>query len=244
MLLDTVRQEELALIGQWIWNEAGKAVTFSASSSGLEYALVAYWQKAGLIERPLPFASPGQAEKLVIISGSASPTTAAQIEHGRQLGYPMMKLPCAKLLNPATREATICSVVDDANRILREKDVLLLVFRARPRTIRPSRRLMTRPVKVGSRLPAQSWDKFRVPCCAGSSMKRETVGFVWRGGTPRAIAPKALGIFALRMIIPVAPGAPLCRAYADGPFDGLAISLKGGQCGKADYFQCIQKGGT
>ena len=88
VLLDTVRQEELALIGQWIWNEAGKAVTFSASSSGLEYALVAYWQKAGLIERPLPFASPGQADKLVIISGSASPTTAAQIEHGRQLGSP------------------------------------------------------------------------------------------------------------------------------------------------------------
>ena len=39
------------------------------------------------------------------------------------------------------------------------------------------------------------------------------------------------------------PGAALCRAYGDGPHDGLEIALKGGQMGSTDYFGWIRDGG-
>ena len=35
------------------------------------------------------------------------------------------------------------------------------------------------------------------------------------GGDTCGFAAKQLGIFALQMVIPVAPGAPLCRASSD-----------------------------
>jgi uncharacterized protein YgbK (DUF1537 family) len=52
-----------------------------------------------------------------------------------------------------------------------------------------------------------------------------------------------LGIFALEMVTPIAPGSPLCRAFAsDRAFDGLEIALKGGQVGKEDYFERVRRG--
>jgi uncharacterized protein YgbK (DUF1537 family) len=241
VLLDTLRQEELVIIGGWIWKEAGSAVTFSASSSGLEYALVAYWQKTGLIGQPPSFTSPGLAEKLVIMSGSASPTTAAQIRHARELGYDMLRLPCAELLTPASREATIDSVVEESSRILREKEVLLLYSVHGPEdpTIAETHEAARRS---GMASPGTALGQIQ-----GTLLRRilEETGVrrvCVAGGDTSGHCARALGIFALRMIIPIAPGAPLCRAYADGPFDGLVVSLKGGQCGKPDYFECIQKG--
>jgi uncharacterized protein YgbK (DUF1537 family) len=53
----------------------------------------------------------------------------------------------------------------------------------------------------------------------------------------------ALGIEALEMIAPLAPGAPLCRAYAPGsPADGLEVVFKGGQVGNVDFFGAVMKG--
>ena len=61
--------------------------------------------------------------------------------------------------------------------------------------------------------------------------------------TDEVVAARQLGIYALRMMIPVAPGAPLCRASSEQPrFDGLQIVLKGGQNGAADYLERVQYG--
>jgi uncharacterized protein YgbK (DUF1537 family) len=52
-----------------------------------------------------------------------------------------------------------------------------------------------------------------------------------------------MGIYALEVRIPVAPGAPLCTAHSTNPsFDGMEISLKGGQNGNSRYFESILKG--
>ena len=63
------------------------------------------------------------------------------------------------------------------------------------------------------------------------------------GGDTCGYAARQLGIYALRVLIPVTPGAPLCRASADVPrFDGLEIVLKGGQNGAADYLARVECG--
>jgi len=54
---------------------------------------------------------------------------------------------------------------------------------------------------------------------------------------------RALDIYALETLMPIAPGAPLCTAHAKNPtFDGLQIALKGGQNGKPDYFGSVLHG--
>jgi uncharacterized protein YgbK (DUF1537 family) len=54
-----------------------------------------------------------------------------------------------------------------------------------------------------------------------------------------------MGIEAVEMIAPLAPGAPLCKAYAPGsPFDGLQVNFKGGQVGGEDYFGWVLHGSS
>lgn len=65
------------------------------------------------------------------------------------------------------------------------------------------------------------------------------------GGDSSGYAAQALGIRALTVVAPLAPGSPLCLAVADTPpVDGLEIALKGGQMGARDYFGVARAGGT
>ena len=63
------------------------------------------------------------------------------------------------------------------------------------------------------------------------------------GGDTSGYVARALGITALEILMPIAPGAPLCTAHSsDQEFDGLEISLKGGQNGNEKYFESILEG--
>jgi uncharacterized protein YgbK (DUF1537 family) len=57
------------------------------------------------------------------------------------------------------------------------------------------------------------------------------------GGDTSFFVARRLGIEALEMIGPLAPGSPLCRAaIPDSPLDGLEICFKGGQVGRDEFF--------
>jgi uncharacterized protein YgbK (DUF1537 family) len=60
------------------------------------------------------------------------------------------------------------------------------------------------------------------------------------GGDTSFHVANQLGIEALEMVAPTAPGCPLCQASVPGsPLDGIEICFKGGQVGKDDYFQTV-----
>jgi uncharacterized protein YgbK (DUF1537 family) len=66
---------------------------------------------------------------------------------------------------------------------------------------------------------------------------------LFAGGDTSSYAASELGILALEMIAPLAPGAPLCKAIADDDLvNGLELNFKGGQVGPADYFIKVLKG--
>jgi uncharacterized protein YgbK (DUF1537 family) len=63
------------------------------------------------------------------------------------------------------------------------------------------------------------------------------------GGDTSSYVVQQLGISAMTIAYPLAPGAPLCRAHSNLPrFDGLELSLKGGQVGGADFFGRVRQG--
>ena len=63
------------------------------------------------------------------------------------------------------------------------------------------------------------------------------------GGDTSGHGARALGIEALELVGPAAPGSPLCRAVAPGrPADGLQLVLKGGQVGVTEFFENVRAG--
>jgi uncharacterized protein YgbK (DUF1537 family) len=62
------------------------------------------------------------------------------------------------------------------------------------------------------------------------------------GGDTSSGVGRQLDIYALTAVHPLAPGSPLCRAYSNGPLDGLVISFKGGQVGGPLFFEAARTG--
>ena len=89
--LDVLDQASLVEAGRLIWTHRGHRL-FAVGSQGVEQALVAYWQSAGLIPDSNPGRSLSAVKRIACISGSCSPVTAAQIDHAAQHGFDIVRL--------------------------------------------------------------------------------------------------------------------------------------------------------
>ena len=76
---------------------------------------------------------------------------------------------------------------------------------------------------------------------ARSGVRRAIVA----GGDTSSHAIQQLGLHALTVAAPLAPGCPLCHGHSDDPaLTGLEIALKGGQMGEEDFFRHAKLGAT
>src|SRR5271169_1832700 len=60
---------------------------FVLGSSGVEYAMVAFWKAEGALPAQVSMTSPGTVDRLLVVSGSCSPVAAAQIAMARSDGF-------------------------------------------------------------------------------------------------------------------------------------------------------------
>lgn len=245
VFFDTFDQRHLAHIGRVVWNLRGEKPVFIVGSSGLEYALTSHWQKVGVVAKPDALQSPGRVEQLVVVSGSAAPPTAEQIDYALERGFVGIRLDAPCLVDPQQADAARAKAVAQAMDVLNQGRSPLLYSAHGPDdpAIEQTKQYMQSigldPQTVGSRLGTQQGLILR-DLLEKTGLKRACVA----GGDTCGYTSKQLGIYALEVIVPIAPGAPLCRASSNNPaFDGLEISLKGGQNGVADYFVKIREGG-
>jgi uncharacterized protein YgbK (DUF1537 family) len=245
VFFDTFDQKHLDHIGRIVWAERGEKPVFVAGSSGLEYALTAHWHKTGIVAKPETVPSCGPADQLAIISGSAAPPTAEQISYALARGFTGIRLDAAALVDPERTDSAREESIQQALEVLGRGGSPLMYSALGPedsaieQTKSQLQSLGLDPKSVGSRLGTQQGLILR-NLLERTQLKRVCVA----GGDTCGYASKQLGIYALEAIAPVAPGAPLCRASSNLPrFDGLEISLKGGQNGVADYFVKIRDGG-
>lgn len=228
VLFDVLDDARLAETGRLIWNLRSP---FAAGSSGMGYALTTHWRESGLIPPPASFAPAGEADRLLVVSGSCSPVTRAQIDRALAAGFEEVSVDVPRLLDgPGESEA-----VDAAMNALSENRSVV-VHSARgpddPR-IRDAR-------SVGAKL-SEALGRILRTVVQKSGLRRAVVC----GGDTSGIAARQLRITALEMIVPLpgSPGAPLCRAASDDPeMDGLEIALKSGQLGGPDYFTQVLRG--
>ncbi len=246
VLFDTVDDEHLARIGRLIWQQAassgGDCPLYVVGSSGVEYALIAHWQRTGQIEAADLPPPPAPVESLIVVSGSGAPATAEQIAWAMQNGFAAIRLDSTRLIDPDAAEAARAEAIRAALSALAQGQSVVLYSAQGPEdpAIAATRRRAAerRIGDPGQRLAAQQGRILRT-LLQQTGLRRACIV----GGDTCSHAAPQLGIYALEALTPIAPGAPLCRASSEQPqLDGLEIALKGGQNGKFDYFAKIRQG--
>ena len=241
VLFDGVSETELEETGRLLWQCAaqhrtdtahrfadGQRPLFCVGSSGLTYALLSAWRRAGLIADK-PVASEAAAvATLLVMSGSCSPVTERQIRAALANGYHGIPLNVARLLAEASGAAEGDRLVNEAVAHLRTGRSTLIYSALGP--------LSDAAQPGGDALGRR----------AGALLRRILVAarmprVVLAGGDTSSHAVTELGIHALTWAASLEPGAPLCRAHARArALDGLQLVLKGGQVGSDDFFERVR----
>lgn len=239
LAFDVFDDDTLAEVGRLIWQEAEAQGVFAAGSQGVEYALVAHWRRGGAL--PAGTAMPPAitpAGPLLVVSGSCSPTTAAQITAAGKAGFALVALDAAA----APDERAWRAALDDAAAMAEAHLAAgrnALVHTARGPDDPAIARLNTaiaasgvEPETVHARIGAGLGRLVRA-ARARLGLRRA----IFSGGDTSGHAMLALGAEALIPLAPLAPGVPLMRLHAADPaFDGLEVALKGGQMGADAIF--------
>ena len=249
LMIDIADESAEARVGMLLEKMAGQETPlFVLGSSGVEYALVAFWKAKGALAAKVAMPSPGAVDKLLVVSGSCSPVTGAQIAAARDDGFAEVAL------NPV---ALIVEGKDGQHAGDAARKVTHLLAAGRSVVVHSSTgaddpreravadhfaRTGVSPEQGrigGGRALAAAVGQLLQRVLPGADLKR----FVIAGGDTSTTAVKMLNIDALEMIAPLTPGAPLCRILApDHYLDGREIVLKGGQMGGPPFFSQVRAG--
>ncbi len=225
VLLDTTNKDELLKIGEWLNAQQKKhGQLFSVGGSGIEMALGNYWNKAGVLKPAAKWKKIQKAEALLVVSGSCSPVTAAQIAYAKTNGFEEVILDAIKISN---NEVSDVNVSQQAHQFLRQKKSVI-VHTGEKQTQNLSSE------KLGTALGTIAKD-----AVINTGVKRVVIA----GGDTSSYAARAMEIDAVEMLAPFVIGAPLCKAYSKNEkINGLEVNFKGGQVGDEKYFELLLNG--
>ena len=223
LLWDVAEPDDLRLLGPCLWTQAAQRPMLAVGPSSVVEA-VSHAIRPGPAP---PREAIGPADgRVLLLAGSLSPVTAAQVAAARS--FDVLRLPAEQLVSPngnarasaarqiasqleSGRHTLACTVAADGARAelpagaLAERGGLLLkeVLRLAPRVRR--------------------------------------VGIA--GSDTSSLAVRALDAWALAYRGLLAPGVPLCRLHSDDArLDGIELMLKGGQMGGPDVFERLVAG--
>lgn len=243
VLFDILDDEDLTEAGRLIWNGVDDPA-FLCGSSGMQYALVAHWRRAGLLAPACEPARAAPVDRLVTVSGSCSPVTAGQLRWAVDRGSAGIRLDPRLLADPDAATAEAARGLDAALAALGQGQDVCLYTADGPDD--PS--IAGFDSDMAARFPDRAEANGRVGQALGDLLASllERTGLrraVVAGGDTSGHCSRRLGIEALTLLAPIAPGSPLCRAWSRrNRLDGLEVALKGGQVGRPDYFGAVKNG--
>jgi 3-oxoisoapionate kinase len=240
LLYDVLDDQDLRAAGRLIWQEAQRGQHFAVGSSGVEYALTAHWRAGGTIgSERVTFAPIKPVKQLLVVSGSASPMTAQQIQWASENGFDAIRAPAEEFVQPQTADKARHELFKRALKSLSSGNSVVIYSASGPDdpSIRATRERLAESASASvgntAKLLGAEMGRMTRELLAQSGLRRVVIA----GGDTSSYATQELGLYGLEMLAELTPGAPLCRGYSHDPrFDGLEIALKGGQMGKPDYF--------
>lgn len=243
VMLDVVNDQTLAEAGRLIWANRGDGL-FSASSSGLAYALVSHWRATRLLRDAAPLNTTQAAPVIAAISGSCSPVTAAQIAWAENNGFLTVRLHVNDVLTDATQAVEVTRVVGLATKAVNAGISPLVYSAAGPDDpavtgfAAAAHNAGLSLAQGNQRVGASLAEVMRL-IVEQSTVQRLAIA----GGDSSGAVASALDIAALTVAAALTPGAPLCRIWSDSPrMDGVEVVLKGGQMGSETFFGQVLHG--
>jgi uncharacterized protein YgbK (DUF1537 family) len=184
---------------------------------------------------------------MLVLSGSCSPVTQKQIEYALENGFSEIEL-TSKAIESQYQEGIIKDISNQIINHLKNGQSIILHTSLGindPRIKATEQRLKTMGIaatdiqKQCSKIFGRVIGQITKEVLKAKKIKR----ILFAGGDTSSYAASELGILALEMIAPLAPGAPLCKAISDDDLvNGLELNFKGGQVGTPDYFIKVLKG--
>ena len=235
VMLDVADLGTQQKVGRQLARWASEGSRFVVGSSGVEYALLSEWARTGLIAGSCEFSSPGPVDRIAVVSGSCSATTARQIRHATAHGFAGVALKPETLASGD--EAGVQAAIRSGLANLKEGRSVIFYTALGPETdVGDKFETDAARHKIGAAL-----GRIERAMIEQAKLQRGVIC----GGDTSSHALAELGIFALTTLLPLpaTPGSPLCLAYSDDKLlDGLQIALKGGQVGEDDYLTRIREG--
>jgi uncharacterized protein YgbK (DUF1537 family) len=234
VLFDVIDAATQAVVGRHLVRLARRA-PFIVGSSGVEYALAREWTRTGVIAGDASFLEPGPVDRIAVVSGSCSPTTARQIRYAEAQGF------VAHAVDPQQLAAGSQAAIDEAIEnglasLASGRSVILFT------ALGPETDIGDLGVGDGGRHAIGiSLGRIQRALVERGALRRVVIA----GGDTSSHALGQLGVYALTMRLPLpsTPGSPLCLAHSEEEcFEGIEIALKGGQVGNDDYFCRIRSG--
>ena len=227
VLFDALHEKQLPKIGAVIDHYSKNKTLFSVGSSGITSALTSYWLDQSIIvpKSHWPIIEP--AKPLLVISGSCSPVTVAQINWALKNGFKEVVLNATPIQNKEGIEMLVQQVLATTISFLLAGNSVIVHTGIRLENNISSNTIGT---ILGS-IAKEAIEK--------TNIKRLVIA----GGDTSSYAALALGIQAVQMIAPMVIGSPLCKAISNNAaIQNLAINFKGGQVGSENYFGILESG--
>jgi uncharacterized protein YgbK (DUF1537 family) len=220
VLFDGFNESMLDETARLLWDRASAESIFAVGSSGLTHGLLRRWRELQLISEEPAIEPAPKTDRLLVLSGSCSPATAAQIRHAQQLGFAAWQLDGA---SPWRAQAAA------ARDALKRGESVVLYTALGPQPMDEAH-----GEDFGTAL-----GKMLRELVLASGVRRVVIA----GGDTSTHAVKQMELDALTFAAPLVSGVPLCRAHAPGSeLDGLELALKGGQIGPPDFFRLARDG--
>jgi uncharacterized protein YgbK (DUF1537 family) len=226
VLFDGLSVDDLVATGAVL---LGRKVKFAVGSSGVTRALVLAWRAVGIVEGEPEVIRAREVDRLLVVSGSCSPTTAAQIARSTADGFATIRADVDALLRGEGAEEE--RLAQAAGASLGEGGRVVIHSAEGPLgAVAPA---------AGDRL-GSALGRVARAAIRQSGLRR----VLFAGGDTSSHGVAQLGIDALTWAAPIERGAPLVRAHAADPvIDGLELVLKGGQMGGEGFFEAVRRGG-
>jgi uncharacterized protein YgbK (DUF1537 family) len=186
--------------------------------------LPAAYLKSGLIGKLTPPAArmPAPAGKRLILAGSCSTATRAQIAAARNGGLPNLKIEPEKVAAGDASPAAILRWID-----AQKTDRPILIYSSdEPEAVRAAQEKFGRE-RAGRMIEDTLAE------VAAKSLERGFTRFLIAGGETSGAVVQALGVEALSIGPEIDPGVPWTRSLSE---PDVALALKSGNFGGPDFF--------
>lgn len=240
-VFDSYTQQHVVTAAAAIWRLSQQRQVCAMAAQGLAHGLGQYLRESGLIEDAAPVQQLPATDRLLVLSGSCSAVSAAQIAHARHCGFVCLRLGSDILLQQD--EAAFERVQSEMLRAIQTGQSVVIFSAEGPHDAQSSQvREQTRdwpPGKMAQRI-GQCFAQLADRAFRETPLSRLVVA----GGDSSSFTMRSLGAHALQVKAShFAQNAHFASLVSDDPqIHGKEVLLKGGQVGTDDLYPFVLAG--